>query len=60
MSLSACGQRRVLDPLELESQAVVSHLMWVLGTSPARLQDLSSELILNPKSSVCLSSSLSH
>lgn len=24
--------RRVLDPLELKLQGVVSHLMWVLGT----------------------------
>lgn len=26
------GQKRVLDPLELKLQGVVSHLMWVLGT----------------------------
>jgi hypothetical protein len=25
------GQKRALDPLELELQAVVSHLRWVLG-----------------------------
>ena len=27
------------DPWELELQAVVSHLMWVLGTSPGPLQE---------------------
>ena len=27
-------QKRVLDPLELEFQVVVSCLMWVLGTKP--------------------------
>ena len=33
VSASACRiQERVLDPLELELQAVVSHLMWVLRT----------------------------
>lgn len=26
------GQKRMLDPLELESKAVVSHSKWVLGT----------------------------
>lgn len=26
------GQQRALDPLELESQPIVSSLMWVLGT----------------------------
>lgn len=26
------GQKRVPDPLELRIKAVVSHLMWVLGT----------------------------
>lgn len=28
------GQNRVLDTLELESEAFVSHLKWVLGTKP--------------------------
>lgn len=26
------GQKRVLDPLEPELQAVMNHLLWVLGT----------------------------
>lgn len=26
------GEKRVLDPLEMEQQVVVSHLTWVLGT----------------------------
>lgn len=35
MHAGACGgQKRSLDPLELELQMVVSHLMWVLQTEP--------------------------
>lgn len=29
------GQKRVLDPLDLELQVVVSHLMWGLRTEPS-------------------------
>lgn len=33
MHAVACrGQKRVLNPLELKSQAAISHLTWVLGT----------------------------
>lgn len=33
MCANACrGQNRVLNPLELELQAIICHLMWVLGT----------------------------
>ena len=28
------GKKKASDPLELKLQAVVSHLMWVLGTAP--------------------------
>lgn len=32
---SICGsQKRALDPFELELQAIVSCLMWLLGTEP--------------------------
>ena len=34
MHADACGGQRAPDPLELELQAVVSHLAWVLGTKP--------------------------
>lgn len=33
MCVSVCaGQKRASDPLKLEIQVSVSHLMWVLGT----------------------------
>lgn len=31
---SSGGQKRALEPQELESQAVVSCLMWVMGSNP--------------------------
>lgn len=35
----ACrGQKKALGPLKLELQAVMSHLMWVLGTGPLQEQ----------------------
>lgn len=32
------GQRRALDPLELESQAIVKHPMWDLNSGPLQEQ----------------------
>ena len=53
----ACGGQRVLDCLELGLQAVMSHLMWVLGTEPwsfgTHFQPLSHLSSFLP--SVCLS-----
>lgn len=44
------GQKRGLAPLKVELQAVVSYLMWMLGTERASLQEqqvlLSSEISL--------------
>jgi hypothetical protein len=33
-AIALTGQKRALYSLELESQAVVRHLVWVLGTKP--------------------------
>lgn len=41
MHVSACtssGQKRALDPLELEIKAVETHLMWALETGDAEGQ----------------------
>lgn len=45
------GQKRLLDPLELELQAVVSHAIWMLGLDLNSLQCvlLTTELSLAPQ-----------
>lgn len=51
----ACrGQKMVLDPLQLEFQAVVSHSTWVLGKSLQSLSHPSSPM------TTILQKSLSH
>lgn len=40
VSTDVCGgQKRTLDPMELDSQTIVSHLMWVLETELGPLQE---------------------
>lgn len=48
----ACGgQRKLLDPLEMELQEIVSCLMWVLGTKfGSSLEE--QQVLLNAESSI--------
>jgi hypothetical protein len=46
------GQKRELEPLVLELEHVISHLKWVLGTSPASLQE--QQVLLTPELSIQL------
>ena len=50
------GQKRVLCPLDLNLQEVISHLTWVLGTEFGPLQKLYAMLLVRHLSSpfVCL------
>lgn len=44
------GQQRAWDTLELESQAIVSHLRWVLGTKLPSLEE--QQVLLNTETSL--------
>jgi hypothetical protein len=48
--LTCRGQKRALDPLELELQMVVSCLVWMLGTKLGPLEE--QPLLLTPEPSL--------
>lgn len=54
------GQGRVLEPLDLELQAVGSHLTWVLGVKPSSSGRVASIPLLSHLSSPDVPKTLSH
>lgn len=58
MHIDACGAQKLSEPLELEVQVAVGHLMWVLGTEPGPLEEQQVRVTAEPPLQSLLSLSL--